>query len=375
MANNNKFFLAENLHLSFVSKTGQAVPKDRANKNVPLNEKVYLIQSNANLEQEANSTSQKPEFNVLYANDIQTGEMMFSADKVKQYYELKMQGKLPSNISLEEATLENYINISLDKEQNRKFEEAIISNGNEDLGTVMRLLIEAYESNNHVALGKMIESMKGRENFEFLFEGGRLDFNKMKDMIRLSNSVIEKGFDLIEFLEERYGIINSLDATAHSLSYAATKGIPDHIMAKIMEVKGVDLQTESEREGQELPQEDKVAQEQDETELDVPELEVSATEVTQEKEGMLGKMFNAVVAVMARSKNEEVPEQEQPEEPEMGETEKEGTIRNTMGQYDLTKDKELMMRLKKAAANTEKQKEDDPQRNINNKENVEFDGP
>lgn len=229
--------LVDKLSLYTMSKTGET----SNSKNNSLNDKVYVVIPSSDENQTSKSTSPS----ILGVRNNNTGEVIYSADEVKRFSDLRKQGKMSSEFSMQKEPVETYLKKEFSQYQ-VAFEDAIKSNGNENLPVVLRYIKEAYESNNKAVLGQMLELISGRANFEFMFRGGSLNINKIKRISELSDSDIINGINALEDKVNR-DIIHS---GARMIYKAATKGAPelprkikDDAVNRMYEASAVEIDT------------------------------------------------------------------------------------------------------------------------------------
>ena len=189
----NSISLVDKVHLARISENGE-MPKSDSKR--PEN-KVYISKKDSDEKQGQNSTSPGENINVLFVNDANTGQTFYSANEVKRYDDLRRAGKMPEGFSIRQEPVGKYI----EKEFSTYkigFEEAIKSNGNENIGLIALYVTRANENNDHVALGKMTELMRERANFAFAFNGGTLDLQKLKEISQLRESDVTAGINALE---------------------------------------------------------------------------------------------------------------------------------------------------------------------------------
>ena len=175
--NKNNISLVDKYNLAKLNRTGQ-MPKNESEK---AQDKVFVVRKKSDEKNDKQSTLPNQEFNVLFVNDANTRQTFYSANEVKKYDDLRKAGKMPEGFSIRQEPVGEYIQKQFSTYK-IGFEKAIQSDGNEDIPVVLSYIIKAQENNDQVSLGKMADSLSGRDNYKFIFRGGRLDLPKIKEI-------------------------------------------------------------------------------------------------------------------------------------------------------------------------------------------------
>lgn len=231
--NKSKTFLVDKMHLANIAVTSQ-IPKNQSNKP---EDKVYISKKEPDKNEDPSTTSPSENINILFVRDSNTGELHYSADTVKKYADLRKEGNMPEGFSIHQEPVGKYIEKQFSTYQ-VDFEKAIQSRDNKNLGLVALYMTRAHESNDQVALGKMIELIKNDPNYAFAFRRGTLDLNKLKGLSLMSEADVKAGFDNVEELEARTGgKFDSTKWSARGIDKIADEDIEEILMKNAEEIQ------------------------------------------------------------------------------------------------------------------------------------------
>lgn len=163
-------------------------------------DKVYL---NVRGYQENDEKSISPEnISVVVLRNRQTQRLSTSPRKIEETIAQIQEGNQEVEYDMKGMPLNQYMD-KMRSMQLQEFQKKIQSRDNYHLGDVALLITTANRNNDKELLAQMIELIKKDPNYEFAFNGGKLDLNKLYEMSRMDRAKVENGMDNAEILEKK----------------------------------------------------------------------------------------------------------------------------------------------------------------------------
>lgn len=232
---NRTIFLVDKVKLAHLAKTGEILKDDDKTSKKTAQDKVYVSIKKQSAEEKATSPSEN--MSVLLVRNEISKEERYNPAIVKKYMEMKQNGTIPKNVRVTQEPIEEYLEKQFNK-YSVDFEKAIQSRDNTNVALVARYINDAVENNNQVALGMMKELIKKDPNFAILFEGGELDFEKIRDIADMEDHKATVGLDELERKDdETAGKFDSTKATAREIDKAAENEFEQNIENEAQEAE------------------------------------------------------------------------------------------------------------------------------------------
>lgn len=210
-------------------------------------DKVYL---NVKGYQENDEKPISPEnISVVILKNKQTQKLSTSHRKIEETITQMQEGNSDVEYDIKGMPLNQYMN-KMRSMQLQEFQKKIQSRDNYHLGDVALLITTANRNNDMELLAQMIELIKRDPNYEFAFDGGKLDLDKLYDMSRMDRSKVEDGMDKAEEIEARGGDIDSTEIEADKIAEYSEKTVEE-----IEQTIEQEIQEQEEQETDEIDEE------------------------------------------------------------------------------------------------------------------------
>lgn len=196
----------------------------QSDQGVSYQDKVYL---NVRGYQENDEKPISPEnISVVVLRNRQTQRLSTSPRKIEETMAQMQDGNQDVEYDMKGMPLNQYMD-KIRSMQLQEFQKKIQSRDNYHLGDVALLITTANRNNDKELLAQMIELIKKDPNYEFAFDGGKLNLDKLYDMSRMNRAKVEDGMDKAEEIEARGGDIDSTEIDADKIAEYSEKTVEE----------------------------------------------------------------------------------------------------------------------------------------------------
>lgn len=215
--NTAKLHLVSRSNLANILRNGfSKQPK----QDIPDSEKVYL---NVREDQEDTGKPISPEkVSVVVLRNKKSKKLSTSPQKIEDTINLMREGIESSEYEMKAMPLNQYMD-KMRAMQLQEFQKKIQGRDNYHLADVALLISMANKNNDKELLAQMVDLIKFDPNYQFAFNGGKLDLNKLYDMGRMDRSKVEAGMDIAEEIEDRGGNVDSTEIEAGEIAEYSEK--------------------------------------------------------------------------------------------------------------------------------------------------------
>lgn len=215
--NTAKLHLVSRSNLANILREGFS---KQTKQDISDSEKVYL---NVREEQEDIGKPISPEkVSVVVLRNKETKKLSTSPQKIEDTLSLMRDGIESSEYEMKAMPLNQYMD-KMRAMQLQEFQKKIQGRDNYHLGDVALLISMANKNNDKELLTQMVDLIKFDPNYQFAFDGGKLDLNKLYDMSRMDRSKVEAGMDIAEEIEDRGGNVDSTEIEADEIAEYSEK--------------------------------------------------------------------------------------------------------------------------------------------------------
>ncbi len=238
--NTQNIYLVNRRSLTSILKDGfSKQPK----QDISDNDKVYL---NVKDRQESAETPISPEkVSVVVLRNRETKKLSTSPKKIEDTISMLQEGIESSEYEIKAIPLNQYMD-KMRSMQFQEFQKKIQSRDNYHLADVALLISTANKNHDTELLSQMIDLIRFDPNYQFAFDGGKLDLNKLYKLGKMNRAKVEAGMDKAEEEERRGGNIDSTEIDAEQIAEYSDKTVQEIEQTADQEIQEQEAQDNSE---------------------------------------------------------------------------------------------------------------------------------
>lgn len=238
----NNLYLTEKKTLAPMLRHGFSKNAKNNEDSVRDNNSVYL---SVNQRQNEETEISPDKINVVVLRNKETKKLTTSPKKIEVALAYAENGMEDPEYQISEIPLSKYME-KIRISQLNSFKQKIQSRDNHNLGDVALLISTANKNNDKELLAEMLELIKHDPNYEFAFDGGKLNLKKLYDLALMDKGDVEVGMDKAEELEEKNGKVNADELTADQIAEYS-----DEVSTQIDEIAQEETDNLEETQGEE----------------------------------------------------------------------------------------------------------------------------